>query len=340
MARGGRVALQTILGGLSGGLAGYARQQEIKKRDLANKQELERRQAMDLISILQAGGRPEGAAPAPAGPAPEDIGPGGKLASKTAPPQPMVQETAVDVPGIGRMMIGGLTPAERRAQARAEATAEAERGAREKGRTALQDALSGFTETELPQRYRTAVLSGATDLESALAQVRANRPSPGPTERPLGMREVNESVGALVRSMTLSGVEERDPELGTMVKRRYTPEEISNAAEEYRRTLMQLWGIAGGPPAAVRGGAAPAGAAPGGRNMFNLDLGRGGRPASLQPDTRNLSPNVQRWRTLTGSELPMPAGVDLRAYETDANYRRMVNKAVNRGVGTRQLPEE
>ena len=333
MARGGRVALQTILGGLSGGLAGYAQQRELERKR-------EREQAMDLINILQAGGRPEGPVPALAGPAPTGIGPSGKLTSKAAPPPPMAQETAVNVPGLGRMLIGGPTLAERRADTRAMAAAEAERGAQEKGRAALQETLSGFTETELPQRYRTAVLSGATDLESALAQVRANRPSPGPTERPLGMREVNESVGALVRSMTLSGVVERDPELGTMVKRRYTPEEITNAAEEYRRTLMQLWGIAGGPPAAVRGEAAPAAATPGGRNMFNLDLGRGGRPASLQPDTRNLSPNVQRWRTLTGSELPMPAGVDLRAYETDANYRRMVNKAVNRGVGTRQLPEE
>jgi len=56
MARGGRVALQTILGGLSGGLAGYAQQREIRKRDSAIEQAQKREQMRDLLALRQAGG--------------------------------------------------------------------------------------------------------------------------------------------------------------------------------------------------------------------------------------------------------------------------------------------
>lgn len=77
------------------------------------------------------------------------------------------------------------------------------------------------------------------------------------------MRDVNESVGAFVRSMALSGVDEVNPETGVTTKRRYRPEEISNAAEEYRQTLIDLWGLSRGQRTA---GTPSAGAAPAGRN--------------------------------------------------------------------------
>jgi len=172
--RGLATALQAALSAAAGGFAGLAQQQEAKRQQ-------ERQRAMDLMGILQAGGRLDGSEPAAIGPAPTGIGAGGKLTSKAAPPPPPAQETAIDIPGIGRVMMGGPTPSERRAMARSAAEAQAEQGKEAKKLTALQDALSSFTESQLPSRYRQAVSSGAMSLDAALDQARGRVTTPTDT---------------------------------------------------------------------------------------------------------------------------------------------------------------
>lgn len=171
--RGLATALQTALSAAAGGFAGLAQQQEAKRQQ-------ERQRAMDLMGILQAGGRLEGSAPAAIGPAPTGVGANGKLTSKAAPPPPTAQETAIDVPGIGRVMMGGPTPAEQRALARQAATLASQQGAAAKQRATLQEVLGSFSESEIPSRYRRAISSGVmSDIVPALTQARAGRAPAG-----------------------------------------------------------------------------------------------------------------------------------------------------------------
>ena len=56
MARGARVALQTALGAISGGLGGYVRQKEMQREQDRLKAQEERQKRMDIMDLLERGG--------------------------------------------------------------------------------------------------------------------------------------------------------------------------------------------------------------------------------------------------------------------------------------------
>lgn len=218
MARGARVALQTALGAISGGLGGYQQAQARSKQEEQLRRQEERQQQLDMATLLDRGWM-----------TPEQFTLGREEMKVTEPAQRMRL-------GEQELVRPRTLQQEAALERGRQATMAAKAGTQEgKAKQSAIAAALNAQGSRISQADRALIEAGLLDVKDALPR----RGGEGAGTAPV-MRDINDQVARFIAANMGRTRKVYDAEQRMEVER---PIDVRAEADQLRKSLMELYGL-------------------------------------------------------------------------------------------------